>query len=329
MSEYEIRPYRAGDERAIVALFNATFANRAGARARTLDDWNWAFARNPAGMRVWVAYAGDELVAHYASQPHVVRVDGHARTFAHIVDSMAHPGHRRTLHKSGPFATAGERLLSATVGADKDWVAYGWPTPDAWRIGRLLLAYELVRRQTALVQTVGDGPRELPAGVRRIERFDERVGALYDRCAPEWRASGVRDATFLNWRVCEAPGAPFRVLAAIDAAGAWTGYAIARELEVDGALHTILCDWLVPRDDEGSAELLLAALAVDARARGSTQLAAMMPSWSPWFARFQRLGFLVCASPYMMVSGGFNHPHYDVYWLRDHWWYQPLDTDSV
>ncbi|TAJ21163.1 MAG: GNAT family N-acetyltransferase, partial [Planctomycetota bacterium] len=314
---------------ALPILFNATFAHGAGGRARTLEDWRWAYARNPAGMRVWVALQGDELVAHYASQPHVVRVDGAPQRFAHIVDSMAHPGHRRTLHKNGPFAAAGEQLLSATVGAGKDWVAYGWPTPDAWRIGRLLLAYELVRRQTTLVQALGDGPRELPSGVERVQRFDERVGALYERCAPEWRASGVRDAQFLNWRVCDAPAREYRALAAVDAAGAWSGCAIARELDVDGARHTVLCDWLVPRDDEASADRLLAALSADARAHGSQQLVAMMPSWSPWFARFQRRGFLVCASPYMMVSGGFNHPHYDVYWLRDHWWYQPLDTDSV
>jgi Acetyltransferase (GNAT) domain len=330
MSEIEIRPYRDGDEHAIVALFNAVFAaGGSGARQRTLEEWRWTYPASPDGMRVWLAFENGELVAHYASQPHLTRVDGQPRLFAHIVDSMAHPGHRRSLHKNGPFVAAAERLLSSSVGVQGDWIAYGWPTPDAWRIGRLLLAYELVRRQTMLFSGPELALRGRNSSVAMVERFDERVGRLYERCAPEWRASTVRDARFLNWRVFDAPLRTYRVLSDLRSDGEYAGYVIAREIEFDGGLHTVICDWLVPRDDHGCAERLLIALACDARAAGSRGLVAQMPSWSPWFAHLQRLGFLVCPSPYMMVSGGFNHPHYDEFWLRDHWWYQPLDTDSV
>jgi hypothetical protein len=96
----------------------------------------------------------------------------------------------------------------------------------------------------------------------------------------------------------------------------------------DGSLHRTTYARLETR-----VRRLAAALAALERATRRPRRDVRMEFFSPSRNRLrdplQRRGFLVCANPYMMVSGGFDHPQCDVDRLRDHWWYQPLDTDTV
>lgn len=327
MGKYEIRSYRSGDERAILATFQRVFVEgHPGMRPRSSADWKWIYADNPAGMRVWLAVDGDVVAAHYASQPSKARVDGETRIFAQIIDSMVHPDYRRGLKRPGLFIETAQRMLAETCGPDKDLVTYGWPTQQAWRAGMGYLDYEMVRRESVLVRPCGAGPRERPAGVATLPAFDRRVADLYQRCAVDWKASTIRDATYLAWRVLGHPERPYRVLAREDEGGALLGYAIARvsDWPLEGGL--VVCDWLVPPADTTTGELLLEGLLADARAAGRSQLLALFPQWSPWFLSFQERDFLVTATDYFM-SGRNNHPRHDMFWLRDHWWYQPLDLD--
>jgi len=326
MSDYEFRPYRLDDEHAILATFNRVFAADAGRRPRSLEEWRWAYSDNPAGLRVWLALDGATVAAHYASLPNRTRVEGETRVFAQIVDTMVHPDYRRGLKKPGLFVETARRMLAATCGPDKDLVTYGWPTREAWRTGKAFLDYEMVRRESALYSELDGVDPTLPAGVVRALAFPESVARLYERCAAEWGASTIRDRAWLQWRVFARPGQDYRVLTVPDAAGALLGYAVLRTTDwpIPGAC--VLCDWLVPSDDRETGERLLAAVRSDARAGGAAAVLALFPQWSPWFLHFQERGFLVTSTEYFM-SGRNNHPRHDMFWLRDNWWYQPLDLD--
>jgi hypothetical protein len=329
MSSFEIRPYRPGDADAVASGFHAAFgAGDPVHHPRTAAEWRWAYAENPAGMRAWVAVDGTIIAAHFAALPGRTRIDGDERVFAQLVDTWVHPDCESEIEEAGLLVELGQAMLAATCGPDKDLVVYGYPTAEAWRIGRLHLAFEMVRRQTVLVRDgSGSEARAHSTSVSVLPAFDERVRHLYDRCSKDWRASTVRDERYLNWRVHARPGRPYAVLAVCEGQEI-AGYAVVRERDRPIAGAALICDWLVPPERTDVAAALLAAAAASGRG-ADRSMAAMFPQWSPWFAWFQEQGFLVQATPYAMVSAGYSHPHYDTFWLRDHWWYQPLDLDFV
>lgn len=342
MVDYDIRPYAAGDEQGILATFNRVFGeDDPGFEPRTLADWEWTYRRNPSGTRVWVAVQDGHVAAHYASQPNRVRVEGEQRIFGQILDSMVHPEHRQGLKRPGLFVETARRMLDATCGPDKDLVTYGWPNPDAWRMGKAFLQYELVRRQTILVRDLtrdparnaAPGATELPESVELVESADERVDRLYERCAGEWGASTIRDAAWVNWRFFDCPRRDYELLVAHDADGEWAGYAAYRTSDWPIPHSGCVVDWLVPGDPEdlrarAAGEALRDAVLARARTAGVDVLLGIFPEWSPWFQRFQEWGFLVRSTDYLM-SGRNNHRRHDMAWLRDHWWYQPVELDLV
>lgn len=328
MPEYDIRPYRPGDEHAILETFNLVFGEgNPGFVPRSLADWEWTYTRNPSGMRVWIATCGDLVAAHYAAQPNRVLVESEQRIFGQIFDSMVHPEHRRGLKRPGLFVETALRMLDATCGPDKDLATYGWPNPDSWRIGKTFLRYEVVRRLTSLVREPGEGPTEVPAGVVAVDRADERFDRLFARCAPQWGASLVRDRAWVQWRFLDCPRHRYD-LWAVPGGDAWAGYAAFRHTDWPFPGAAWLVDWLVPDDAPDVGELLLRAVLARARERGSAAIVAMFPEWSPWSVRFQDAGFLARAGAYFMC-GRDNDAVHDMIWLRDHWWYQPIEVDLL
>ena len=325
--EYDIRPYRDGDEHGIIETFNLVFGRQDESfRPRTLDDWRWAFADNPGGMRVWVAERNGSIVAQFASQPHRVRVLGRQRVFAQIIDSMVHPDHRRGLKRPGLFVETALPMVAATCGPNRDLVTYGWPNSGAWRIGRRFVQYQLLRREKVLAREPGAGALVAPAGVEEVERAEPAVLDLYERCAGNWGASAIRDKAFLDWRLCSHPRKRYRLFVVRDSGGGWAGYAAYRAGDWPQAGSATVVDWLVPPGDVAVGAVLRETLLAAARADGAQVLLALFPGWSPWFERFQEWGFLVHGTPYPMSARNY-HPSYGLAWLRDHWWYQPLEID--
>jgi len=322
MGDYEIRPYRAGDEEALLATFREVFGV-----ARTPEEWSWAFEKNPAGRRVYLACAGERVVAQYAALPVRVWIAGEQRIFAQIVDSMAHPAHRG----AGLFVRTARAFFDEYGGRDKDLVHYGWPVERAWRIGRAKLDYEIVRTQPFLARELGafdPGASGRVDGVEQVEHCDEQMRWLYDRCVGAWGASAIRDADWFRWRYLEHPTRDYVLLGARDADGILRGLAVYRRADWVLPDLGLIVDWLVPPAEPEVGELLVRALAERARADRAQALVALLPEWSPWFDLFQRLGFRVHASDYFTVARNF-HRRYSMDWLRAHWWYQPGDFDLV
>lgn len=314
-----LRELGPGDGSAVVAAARGVCGSAAG-----LERWRWAFERNPAGRRAFVALDGARVVAHYAAVPHAVWIAGHEARFAEVVDSFVVPG-RRGLQREGLYARLARALGEAHGGAQGDLVHYGVPAESEWRIGKSLLDYEVVRTQPLLVREADGAPRELPREVEHLERFDHQARWLWDRCAGTFGASAIREEGFLNWRFAEPPGRRYDLLGARDGAGVLRGYAVFREapavLGVAGRTGTIV-DWLVPPAETEVGEALLRA--VQARARALPSVTALLPDWSPWFEWFQRQGFLVLESGARVFNRSFAKK-FDELWLREGWWYTLAD----
>ena len=139
MGDYDIRPYRPGDEHGILETFNVVFGEGdADFEPRTLAEWEWAFVRNPAGRRLWVAEHEGAIVAQCAALPYRVRIDGRESSITQGVDSMVHPDHRRGLRRPGLFVATAKPFFAEFRGPAKDVLHYGWPVEPAWRIGESL-----------------------------------------------------------------------------------------------------------------------------------------------------------------------------------------------
>lgn len=332
--KYDIRPFRPGDEEAILATFNAAFGENDPAFVpRTRAEWDWAFAHNPAGQRIWVAECEGVIAAQCAALPYRVHLDGKVTSFTQGVDSMVHPAHRKGLRRPGLYVETAYPFFRqfGGFGADLlhgDLLHYGWPVEPAWRIGRTFLGYEIVRTQIIHARDVEPGSQALPDGVERLERFDASVDALYERCRADFGASVIRDERYLNWRFLERPGYRYHVFAVRGAGGALRAYAVYRRADRPYPGSGLIMDWLVPPDELEAGALLFHAVLAQARADQARAVLAVFPEWTPWNTQFQEWGFRLHTSPYLLI-GIVQDPRYDTWWLREHWWYQLGELDTV
>ena len=332
MDGYEIRALRPGDELSLLETFNRVFgADDPDFEPRTLEHWRWAFERNPAGQRVFIALHGGEVVAQYAALPLRMWVNGEQRIFAQIVDSMVHPAHRARSQRPGLFVETARAFFDCFGGAQKDLVHFGWPNARALRLGERELQYGTVRTQLALVLEPDTAALAVQASkleAVELHSFDQQAKWLWDRCADSQRVSAIRDAAYWNWRFVEHPRQRYTLHGVRDAAGILRGVCISRRASFARAQLWCIADWLVPPEEAAVGEALLAATARAARAQGARPIAAIVPEWSPWFSWFQARGFLAHPTGYRTIARSF-HPRTSLDWLRWNWWYQLGDSDLV
>lgn len=332
MDTYDIRPLQPGDETSLLETFNLVFgANDPAFVPRTLAEWRWAFERNPAGQRVFVALHAGRVVAQYAALPVRMWIGGTERVFAQIVDSMVHPEHRSSAARSSLFVETARAFFAHYGGPAKDLVHFGWPTARALRVGERELGYTTLRTQLVLLRELetpraAAEPRASPAV--ELAQFDHQAKWLWERCADSYRASAIRDAAYLNWRFVEHPGRIYVRHGVSDSSGVLRGVCCARRAELAGRKPWVIADWLVPPDEPAVGESLLDATLRSAGEAGASEIAVLVPEWSAWFHWFQEHGFLAQATPYRTIARPF-HPRFDLNWLRSNWWYQLGDSDLV
>ena len=202
---FTVRPFRAGDEPAILALFNDVFrVGNPDFVPRTLAQWNWAFARNPEGHHTFVAESAGRLVGTYTAIPARWRFPEGVHLGAQAVDTVVAPEFRRSLRKNGLFLTLAERWFDHYGRKERDRIVYGFPNPQAFRIGTTKVGYLPVHcpvPELALPLHAARGWEPEGIHVEEIERFGGEVDALDAALAAGRGISAVRDARYLNWRI--------------------------------------------------------------------------------------------------------------------------------
>jgi hypothetical protein len=332
-SPFEIREYRPGDELAILATFNRVFADEDPRFvARDLATWRWQFLANPSGSRIYLALDADgAVVSQYAGIGQRVQLDGARARFSQSVDSMTDPSRRSGLKKPGAFVLTGRPYAAAFGGPppDRDSVMWGLPVPAAWRIGHEYLGYELVRTVDRLVAdpAVVSASSKARLAVHELERAPSEVDNLFERVACEHGAIAVRDQAQLEWRYFAHPSRRYRV-AGVCGAGELRGLAAYRAGSFDGESGGLVCDWLVPAEDREAGETLRAWVADCARAEGERRLVALFPDTAPQWLEFQRAGFRVAPTRYVLAARSYQR-RVTRDWLRKHWYYTLGDTDLV
>jgi hypothetical protein len=330
MSEITIRPFRDGDEAALLAGHNQIFP------ARSLAHWQWKFRNNPTGqVHIMVAdHAEAGLVGAYVTLPVHAAIEGKRRIIGQCVDLWVLPEHRRAGPRPGLFvnlALAHYDTFSGK-GETQNSFHHGWPIAT-WRIGQKYLRYEMVRDWDFLFRDVpagGFAKRAVSADllVRQVDRFDADTDALWAAFAPSTQLAVIRDAHYLNWRYRDAVDASYQLCECRDRrTGALRGIAVLtqRDLLVDNA--GFIVDWLVPADDLDATVALVAAAEEFANTRSTKVLATLFQHRDPRFVRFQQLGFYVIGTTYFQVVIPFET--HDTLFYKEQWYHTLGDSDLV
>jgi hypothetical protein len=324
-----IRPYRPGDEVRILDLFRRVFGVE-----RSLDHWRWKFLRNPAGLHIRLAETpAGEVVGQYAGLPARVAWGGKTLVLTQIIDVMVDPRFRVGLKRPGLFASLATRFIGDYGGPDRVSAGYGFPTPEALRIGRRVAGYTPLHPVTCLVRDLA------PAGVLRppawarlayrvqpVGRFGAEVERLWEQVSAELPVAVIRDPTYLNWRYADCPDVRYTMLAAVRRLTGTLAAAAVVRIGVRDEPVAALVDWLVSRRAPGAALALLARCEAVAREAGMAQVHAWFPP-SSWPHRFLRdLGFRPDPTIYHFVALP-TSPEVSLEWAKDRWYYTMGDSD--
>ncbi len=296
---FTVREYRAGDETAILALFNRVFAvGNPDFVPRGLDQWRWAFQGNPEGHATMVAEAGDELVGTFTAMPSRFRFpDGEFR-LGQAVDTVIAPEFRASLRKQGVYLTLSHAFYDRFGRRDDLRFLYGFPNPQALRIGTKFGGYEPVRcpvleseQQLSVAGRWPDGGIE----VEEVERFGLEVDEFDAALAGTSGVAARRTARYWNWRYADCPATRYRLLRAQSASGELRGF-LVHGFGWHGFRKEIvpIVDFLVAPGDRATWRALLADVARAAQRQRGKPLKSLLtwaPPDHPHFADLAALGF--------------------------------------
>lgn len=333
-SDFTVRPYREGDEHGILALFNAVFAeDNPSFTPRTLEHWNWQFRDNSRGHHTFVAEdASGTLIGNYTAIPALWLDRGAPMLGSQAVDTCVAKAWRRVLKKEGLFLTLARAFFDAYGQPDRDRIVYGFPNPQAFRIGTRILDYRPVH--TPVVSLVRDFAQDWidylgPMGgdavdVREVDAIPPDVDALFDASMASLPLVLRRDRAYLEWRYARCPTFRYRVLEA-RAGGRLRGVLVLRTEWFDKPLAPLV-DWIVDGADREAVAGLARRAATLARDAGKTRIETWAPGWSSLANTLRTIGFAPDPSTFNLCIRVFG-PDFDESWAKDHWFFTMGDSD--
>ena len=238
-SDLRIRALQGGEEPALLAFLAQAFKERPGKSNPAL--WQWQFARSPllspGEYLTRVCWDGGRIVGQFALTPFNLLVGTKRYPANWGADLVVHPDVRgRGIGPKLVQSLAAMDRLHVGIGFT-DTAAHLYDRAGATRLpGVRRFAYvhrpDLVVRRLSrlrvirsLLRTAGGAAiaahhlfirRHTLRGVSVdvLSRFDPEVDELFRRDDTGTLVVAERSSQLLNWRFSEAPGAPYRILAA-------------------------------------------------------------------------------------------------------------------
>lgn len=336
--EWTIRPYRDGDEKGILSLFNAVFTEIDPAfTPRTLDHWHWAFRDHPMSHHSFVAEdPSGKVIGNYSAVPGTWLYKGDPFTGSQAVDSCVDRAYRRVLKREGLFLSLAGAWFDHWGRPERDRIVYGFPNPAAFRIGTKRLDYRPVHTPVPSYnrnfgQDWIDWLGELGANqveVREVEQFDPAAVELFDRHHRDLGLVQRRDLAFLDWRYSRCPSWRYRILEARSPGDQTLRGVLVVRAEWPGREVAPLVDFLIDPTDRAALAALVREAANIASGTGRHCLEAWAPPWSAHARLFEEVGFAQDDSSFNLCIRVFGPP-FDEHWAREHWYYTMGDADVV
>lgn len=216
---FTIRPYRAGDETAILDLFNRSFH-----QPRSLEHWRWKYQRDPWGAER-ISLAFDEkpsLVGHYTGYPVPFRVDGSDVIAHQIGDTMTDPSVRHIGRGVTGILGRTATHFYETFCEGRVAFNYGFNVANIQKFSLRFLRSDRVEPVTYRRRDLRARPLPRLARAERYARgiqlqlvtaVDGEWDDFFDRVAGQYRFLVRRSALYVVWRYLECPDVPYIVVA--------------------------------------------------------------------------------------------------------------------
>lgn len=307
---FTIRPYRPGDERVLVELWEEVFG-----RPMTEDHWRWKLKHLPSPVEnVGLAVTEDDRpVFQIGGIPCRFLLLGREATVMVAVDAMTAPPYRRRgllarvgRHTWDQWQSAGIPLVLGLPNEQYNRAVLQWQPLFrlAWMIRPLrperLLARRLklpalsrVRIFGSLWNSLWDGWSRGSAQVRvrELEQAGAEVDLLWRNCYGAFDFSIVRDSAWLNWRYFAAPHHRYRVVLA-EREEQPVGYVVYRVEQGTGRRFGFIPEIFHDPEDGEGLRVLITEVLRRLRAEGAEAVATLAVPNTVLYRTFRRAGFL-------------------------------------
>lgn len=289
----------------IVEAYRRLFPEFAAEKSPALLSWR--FERGPHGPgRFAIARddGGGQIIGILGMVPTRLRIAANLQSAYQAIDLVVDPAFRGR----GVFAGLGEALQKSA--AEDGSILWGFPNPNAapaWfgRFGwqRFGTAPFMVRplRTGYLLRKIlpALGRLDFPlarraeaAGAKReFERFGDDVDALWSTARAPDGIAVDRDAAWLNWRLMDKPGAPYRSVGAYDRLGALEGLVSTCLLAKHGGRICYVMEAMSSPEKLASLSGLIRGEVARAADQGAEVALAWCPQTAPNRAAYRQAGF--------------------------------------
>jgi GNAT superfamily N-acetyltransferase len=317
---WRIRPYRPGDEKALVTLWTEAFG-----RSMTEEHWRWKVKGRPTPVEnVGIAVAADDRpIFQFVGIPCPAIVLGAHRTVMVGADVVTAPEFRRR----GVFTATARRLFETWREAGVALVL--GLANDRWGSRAEALGYERYFQLRWLIRPLR--PERILAhktrlpGLARLRGLGGLWNRVWDRATPAaseitvrtlasatadidaiWERglgpvnSVIRDRAWVAWRYGGSPQDQYRLTLA-ERAGSPAGYAVHRVARIDGRTVVRIPEIFAPDDGVALRALVRDVVARAAAADADSVVTLAVPG-SAVDHELRRAGFLFSPGAYRLEA---------------------------
>ena len=315
---WTMRPYREGDEKSIIELYESVFNIE-----MPLAKWVWRYLENGIDLKLIMlaeAAAGN-IIGQYALCPVRMKVDGNELVGSFSLDTMVHPdwGGRGVFVElaNAVYRAAAEHGIPLTYGFPNVNSHHGFVNRLEWmdlcktlpilvkpiKMKRLIKSRFENEGITRLLDSLARagywlyrrGPsRKRSCGsyrVRRVEYFSGATDLLWERSNSIARVSVIRDAAYLNWRFARNPTEEYCILYA-EHGGELAGYSVLKLVDDFGIRVGYVVDLLALPEDEAIVYALMETALDYFIAQDMDVAGCLMMRGLPYGKQLRNLGFL-------------------------------------
>lgn len=205
MNNWEVRPYRQGEEEAINRAFSQVFR-----KGRTLSEWRWKFLGQ--GLPPYIMLVVDEahqVLAQYAAVPVRFQSPKGPVLAGQVVDVFSAPQARVGLAAGRAYLEAMARFFEEWGKPDHLAILFGFPSQRPLQLGKLTGRYSQIPDQPVLrLRWRGQTLSSLPhVSVNAVWGISPTIlEELWHEHGSRFPYAAVRDASYVRWRYLNRPG---------------------------------------------------------------------------------------------------------------------------
>ncbi len=270
--ELDFRPFRPGDESAILKLHQTVTGEQI-----SKETWNWRYRDNPVDAPlIELAWDGDHLAAHYAASPLPLMIGRDMCKAALSTNPLTHPDYEDL----DLFPQLAERLYDRLAKQGYRMI-YGFPDSRSHSIFTQRLGWQDMAPVPLMSVNIDDldVPSTPGRSFAQVDRFSDWLPSIAPSPA---KVSLGRDIAYYNWRILEEPDQTYR----FGVAGGDGALGLAVFKKRGDAVD--LVELAATPETVGA---LIGSVANIAREEGATRLNTWLPVFDPMFPAVESVGF--------------------------------------